>query len=92
MCGFLFVDQARGNRIDKEKFSAYLNRQSWRGPDEQHVFMLADGRFLLGHNRLSVIDPASRSDQPMASRNGRYFIVYNGEIYNHLSLRSQLNL
>jgi asparagine synthase (glutamine-hydrolysing) len=92
MCGFIFAEQAYGNRLSIKDFEAALNRQSWRGPDAQHVQSLEGGRFLLGHNRLSIIDPGTRSDQPMTSSNGRYTILYNGEIYNHLEVRAQLNV
>lgn len=92
MCGFIFAEQAYGKRLSIEHFEAALNRQKWRGPDAQHVQSLEGGRFLLGHNRLSIIDPGSRSDQPMISSNGRYAILYNGEIYNHLEVRSRLNV
>ena len=92
MCGFLFVDQAGGSRITSAHFEAALNRQRWRGPDAQNTMLIDDGRFLLGHNRLSIIDPIARSDQPMVSRDGRYIIAYNGEIYNHLAIRRQLGI
>lgn len=92
MCGFLFVEQFNGGRISLDKFSTALVRQGWRGPDSRHVQSINDGRFLLGHNRLSIIDPTARADQPMVSSNGRYVIVYNGEIYNHREVRKRLGI
>ena len=59
-----------------------------RGPDYQQTFI--DERTALGHRRLSVIDPTPAGNQPMADSEGRYRIVYNGEIYNYRELRSQL--
>lgn len=47
-------------------------------------------RFALGHRRLSIIDLSVLGHQPMSYRNGRYWIVYNGEIYNYIALRSEL--
>ena len=44
----------------------------------------------LGHRRLSIIDLDPRSEQPMTSRDGRFVIVFNGEIYNYLELRREL--
>jgi asparagine synthase (glutamine-hydrolysing) len=92
MCGLIFADQQYGKRISIKHFEAALNRQKWRGPDAQHVLSLKEGRFLLGHNRLSIIDPKMRSDQPMISSSGRYAILYNGEIYNHNEIRVRLNI
>ena len=58
-----------------------------RGPDAQTVWAHEDA--LLGHTRLSVIDPAGGA-QPMTSDDGRYAMVYNGEVYNFQELRREL--
>lgn len=92
MCGFIFSEQTYGNQISKDRFESALNRQKWRGPDAQHILSINEGRFLIGHNRLSIIDPDARSDQPMISRNGRFVIVFNGEVYNHLEIRHKLGI
>ena len=52
-----------------------------RGPDASGLWY--ENNVGLGHRRLSVQDISSAGDQPMISTNGRYVIVYNGEIYNH---------
>lgn len=59
-----------------------------RGPDGSSVY--EDGQVTLGHNRLSIIDTSNASAQPMKSTDGRYVIVYNGELYNYQELRSEL--
>lgn len=59
-----------------------------RGPDGTRVFLGEDLSF--GHNRLSIIDTRSIADQPMESDDGRFVIVFNGEIYNFLDLRKKL--
>ena len=59
-----------------------------RGPDGTHVWN-GDG-ITLGHNRLAIIDLSDRALQPMRSNDGRYTIVFNGEIYNYLELRKEL--
>jgi asparagine synthase (glutamine-hydrolysing) len=58
-----------------------------RGPDEAGVFV--DGRVALGHRRLSIVDVAS-GHQPMTNEDGSLQITYNGEIYNHIDYRSEL--
>lgn len=90
MCGVLFAERTPESKVSIARFEAALDRQKWRGPDAQHTLSTNNGRFLLGHTRLSIIDPTSRSDQPMISRDERYAIIYNGEIYNHLEVRSML--
>ncbi len=61
-----------------------------RGPDDQgHWSDPAQGIFL-GQRRLSILDLSAAGHQPMASHCGRYQLVYNGEIYNHLELRTAL--
>src|SRR5947207_12601999 len=58
-----------------------------RGPDGQGVF--TDGVAALGHRRLAIID-RSGGDQPMTNEDGTCWVVFNGEIYNHRSLRHRL--
>ena len=63
-----------------------------RGPDDQgrQNFQLANGTLLFGHTRLSIIDLSDGGHQPMQTPDGRYSIVYNGEIYNYRELRDEL--
>ncbi len=61
-----------------------------RGPDGRGVWSSEDGRLALGHRRLSIIDPRVISGQPMWSQDGKYIIVFNGEIYNFQELRVKL--
>ncbi len=90
MCGFIF--SVYSDRSQKENLVSGLRRMSWRGPDAESHYELNEGSVFLGHRRLAVIDPQHRSDQPMRSRCGRYHIVFNGEIYNHLEIRRDLGL
>jgi asparagine synthase (glutamine-hydrolysing) len=60
-----------------------------RGPDGAGHHFLAGRRAGLGHRRLSIVDLAC-GDQPMTNEDGSVWLVYNGEIYNHLTLRSEL--
>ena len=59
-----------------------------RGPDNEGLFF--DGALGIGHRRLSILDLSERGHQPMTTPDGRYTISYNGEIYNYLELRNEL--
>ncbi|WP_246099098.1 asparagine synthase (glutamine-hydrolyzing) [Persicimonas caeni] len=59
-----------------------------RGPDDRGVF--SDEQVVLGHRRLSILDPSPLGHQPMAAADGRVQVVFNGEIYNFHELRDQL--
>lgn len=63
-----------------------------RGPDDSGYHWDAARGLGMGHRRLSIVDLAPTGRQPMKSRSGRYLIVFNGEIYNHQALRSELAL
>ena len=70
-----------------ESMTAALNH---RGPDSRGVWDSPDGALSLCHARLAIVDLSEQGRQPMASRSGRFMVVYNGEIYNHLELRHEL--
>src|ERR1700744_4618568 len=60
-----------------------------RGPDAEAVWQDPSARLLFGHLRLSIIHLAT-GDQPMTSPDGRYTIIYNGEIFNFIELKPDL--
>ena len=68
--------------------TAMLDAQASRGPDDRGVHVTPGAR--LGHLRLSIIDLSPAGHQPMASADGRYWLSFNGEIYNYLELRAEL--
>jgi asparagine synthase (glutamine-hydrolysing) len=61
-----------------------------RGPDDSGTWIARDSGIALGHTRLSILDLSPAGHQPMASRCGRYQVVFNGEIYNFRELRAEL--
>jgi asparagine synthase (glutamine-hydrolysing) len=61
-----------------------------RGPDGADAWWSADRHCGLGHRRLSIIDLSDRASQPMTSSDGRFVVVFNGEIYNYPQLRAEL--
>lgn len=61
-----------------------------RGPDGDGFWMNNTGNVGLGHRRLAIIDLSDTGKQPMFYANGRYVLIFNGEIYNYLELREQL--
>lgn len=87
MCGFTgWVDS---NPQSKEILEKMTDTLFHRGPDASGIY--CEGSVGLGHRRLSIIDLAA-SQQPMISRDGRYVLSYNGELYNFRELREELKV
>ena len=61
-----------------------------RGPDDAGTWVSDDRRVAFGHRRLSIVDLSAAGHQPMTNEDGTLWITYNGEIYNHAALRSEL--
>jgi len=62
-----------------------------RGPDAQGVYLDPTQTMALGHTRLSIIDLSANANQPFYSKDGRYVIVFNGEIYNFQQIKKELS-
>jgi asparagine synthase (glutamine-hydrolysing) len=86
MCGILGT---LNYKISPEFFLQQLNLLQHRGPDGYGVWQNKEGSVRLGHRRLAIIDTDKRANQPMIFKD-RYIIVFNGEIYNYIELRKQL--
>ena len=91
MCGILFVDQKQ-KTISKSNFLKVLKSQKWRGPDNTSFEKFNNDRIFLGHNRLSILDTKARSNQPMKSDDGRFLLIFNGEIYNYKEIIKKYKL
>lgn len=90
LSGFLLVKpllQAQSLKTNVEFMTRQLKH---RGPDDLGHWFDSSAGIALGHARLAIIDLSSAGHQPMVSNSGRYMLVFNGEIYNHLEIRKQL--
>jgi asparagine synthase (glutamine-hydrolysing) len=85
MCGIAGIIGA----YKEIQLDAMLASQHHRGPDATGKYFDA-GFATLGHNRLAIIDLSPKSNQPFADTSGRYVLVFNGEIYNYIELKTEL--
>ena len=93
MCGITgFLDASRqsNNGEMAATVEAMSDTLRHRGPDDGGVWVDAEAGIALGHRRLSIVDLSPEGHQPMLSAGGRYVISFNGEIYNFLILRKEL--
>ncbi|HEY9018937.1 asparagine synthase (glutamine-hydrolyzing) [Thiomicrospira sp.] len=80
-----------GQLAVSDYLEAMLCIQRHRGPDGEGVWLAPDGFLGLAHNRLAVLDLTELGGQPMSSTDGRFVVVFNGEIYNYQELQRELN-
>jgi len=87
MCGICGII----NPVSDNDIKSMVKAQQHRGPDGFGFFTDTLGQINLAHNRLSIIDLSDLASQPMNSSDGRYYLVFNGEIYNYLELKAELS-
>lgn len=88
MCGIIFSNNPK---VMKSRFVQALGLLSHRGPDSPGNYLeIKNNKF--GHARLKILDLSNDSNQPFISRNQRYVIIYNGEVYNFKELSSKYKL
>jgi len=92
MCGLAGIWQLSDAKADELQAQAVkmASAISHRGPDAAGVWCDPAAGFALAHQRLAILDLSPAGHQPMVSASGRYVIAFNGEIYNHLALRREL--
>lgn len=90
MCGFVGVIHSRVSNNILAELSRCLRQLNHRGPDSNGMWVDEECMIGLGHVRLSIVDLSPAGHQPMQSACGRFVMVFNGEIYNHLELRKAL--
>src|SRR6187402_482030 len=89
MCGIAgYV--SLNSRVTGNDLKLAADLLSHRGPDADGFYFTEDKKLGLAHRRLSILDLSSSANQPMFSADGRYCIVFNGEIYNFRELAQQL--
>ncbi len=88
MCGVVGILSARP--VDERLVRSMAASLEHRGPDAEGVWIDSDAGIGLGHRRLAVLELSPAGAQPMASHCGRYQLSFNGEIYNHLEIRREL--
>lgn len=88
MCGITGLFQPHDAQASRALVAQMTAALVHRGPDASGVW--AEGAVALGHRRLSILDLSEAGAQPMHSACGRYVLAYNGEIYNHLDLRAEM--
>ncbi|WP_426441656.1 asparagine synthase (glutamine-hydrolyzing) [Bradyrhizobium genosp. P] len=90
MCGIAGIVNLRGSPVEPADISRLTSLLAHRGPFGEGTWFNAKRNLAFGHRRLAIIDPTDGGYQPMASGDGRHVILYNGEIYNFLELRREL--
>ena len=92
MCGLTGLFMAPSTTADE--LDRWARRMSdtivHRGPDDSGTWVDAEGGVAFGFRRLSIVDLSEKGHQPMRSSSGRYWIEFNGEVYNHDAIRSEL--
>lgn len=88
MCGICGIINHNSEPVNENSLLTMMATMKHRGPDDQGTFL--DGKIGLGFVRLSIIDLSPAGHQPMFSADGRYVVVFNGEIYNYIELREEL--
>lgn len=89
MCGIAGWVALDPDRISVDRLWSSTQRLAHRGPDGQGVFLSPDRRAGLAHTRLAIVDVAG-GEQPLANEDQTIHVVFNGEIYNHVELRAEL--
>ena len=92
MCGLsgLWIPEPSPKELLENSSLAMANAIEHRGPDNAGVWSDPFMGVSLAHRRLSILDLSSSGNQPMASASGHYLIAFNGEVYNHLAIRREL--
>ena len=91
MCGIAGILRFEGPGGRPDALLRAMNASlAHRGPDGDGIWVSADGRVGLAHRRLAIVDLSQAPGQPMSNGDGTVWVTFNGEIYNHMDLRREL--
>ncbi|MCL5985028.1 MAG: asparagine synthase (glutamine-hydrolyzing) [Actinobacteria bacterium] len=92
MCGICgeFINKNITSEVDPRVIELMRDAMAHRGPDGSGLWLSDDRKVGFGHRRLAIIDLSPAAAQPMTNEDGTIWITYNGEVYNHVALREEL--
>lgn len=90
MCGIVGLWNLNDEPVSPNLLRCFIDSLAHRGPDGSDIYIDRDANLGLGHRRLAIIDTSEGGRQPMSYANDRYWIVFNGEMYNFLELKKEL--
>jgi len=91
MCGIVGIfNHSTAQPVSEDLLRKMRDSMTHRGPDDSGLYVSPDRAVGLGHRRLAIIDLSPEARGPMCDESGRYWITFNGEIYNYLELRADL--
>lgn len=94
MCGIagFIIKKQFETEIASDILDEMIKTVRWRGPDGKGIYIdsISDKLIAFAHCRLAIVDLSDNGKQPLCSPDGRYYVTYNGEIYNHNEIRNEL--
>ncbi|MDX2129937.1 MAG: asparagine synthase (glutamine-hydrolyzing) [Chloroherpetonaceae bacterium] len=92
MCGIVGIYNFSGpeRNLSESVLESMRDSMIHRGPDDSGIFVSPNRKLGFGFRRLSIVDLSPAGHQPMTTTDNRFTIVFNGEVYNHLSIRKDL--
>ena len=88
MCGIAVAIGLSGRPIERVAIERMAKSLLHRGPNDSGIYL--DGSVGMGFRRLSILDLSEAGHQPMVSEDGHYVLIFNGEIFNYVELRTEL--
>ena len=90
MCGIAgFISLSNSNNLSSHA-TQMIEQLHYRGPDDKGIWTADNNGIALAHSRLAIVDLSPAGHQPMESHDERFVLVFNGEIYNHNTIRAEL--